>query len=103
MTPLAKIENRLPGIVMAVGGRAVGPQGSSAVQRDGNPDKLGIEPCAAAVLQRVDCAFRATAGGEDIEMLCDRADSREQRNLFASHAVGSAAAIPVLVHPADSL
>ena len=74
---LAKIENSLSRVIVAVSGGAVVPQGSSVVQGDGDANELRIEPCAAAILQRIDCAFRTASGGEDIEMLCDGADAGE--------------------------
>ncbi len=56
------------------------------------------EPRAAALLERVDRVLRATADGEDIEMLRDTVDTRQQWNLLAFSAARDSRCRPN-VHP----
>ena len=65
--------------------------------------KLRIEPCAAALLKRVDGSLRASTGGEDVEVLGNGADTTQQRDLLPPDAVGMAAAVPPLIEAAYRL
>src|SRR5271156_2305492 len=73
------------------------------MQRKRHADQTRIEPRTTPFLKRIDRILFAAAGGEDIQVLCDRADPRQQWNLLAFHAVRVAAAVPVLIEAADSL
>ena len=88
------------GEVLVVAGRALEEEQAALEEGLRGVNEGGIEPFTAALLEHGERLHRATAAAEDVEVLGDGGDAREQGNGIAFAAFRIAGSVPMLVEAA---